>query len=373
MSNCIYKPLLVIAFTGFSFSSVASAYNSDDSVGHNVPLLQIAATPGQGKGIEVTVEKGIALSYNPQMLLEKLTKTPEKLLLDCISFEHEWLNPKNEYLASDLSFINFPWFQRACKQNPIGLLGECTLKHCPPNRLEHPELRKKLEDDVTDKIVDYLQNKDSVTITELGCGGLFQTLVLVSKLNKKLIAKGEHKTINLNLIDIQYTKELLEHLPLFRIIKADIFDYTNEKRGYWLRYNMYRMVQFLMPFQNQGNLKHNVRLYSSAYDYCTDVSSDKSLATDFLLGIDIVNDEMGIRFAAPAFGMLFENTLKNGGFFCLLNGQQSDCIRKKRFFHTPLLKAINLVITSPLKVVAGIMTSIAAGIWGYRRWHRSNV
>jgi len=322
MAILIYKKLVFsISALFISFIVFCNPRQQLEACQTPLPLLHIFNTPGAGQGIEIKLEKEIDLHMDAKGLVTSLNETPEKLLSSIFT-------PDNE--LKDLSLLNFSWFQKACKKNPIGLLAECTEDYCPLNRLKYPERRQKFEDDLTNKIIDYLKNKNEVIITDFGCGGLFQILVILSKLNNKLSNSNLNKTITVNLIDMRRDEviELFKKQPN-NIITAEIFDKENKERGYWLRWHAYLIAQFLIALQEHTQIQYHIRFYSKAENYLKDISVNKDLISNFILGIDILNDD-DAQMAINDIPSLVEKGLKTDGYVCALNQPPSGKIVQMR-------------------------------------------
>ncbi len=229
---------------------------------------------------------------------------------------------------SDNTFLTFIHTVREC----IG---------CPLSRLDKPAARKYFEDEVvTYTQQTFTDKKQKITLTDFGCGELFQTTVLLSK----ILNQGYHH-IRINLIDTEYAKTLhvYRHLKKKFSISSSIAldDCTAEFIHEWVmeclkkqtsRIELIKDIRemvfsiayhhiftsFCQWFKALGK-EVEVVLYEHVDDYVKDCQSFTNLKSNIIISCDASS-----ILLQPNFDLLHKQILMNSGMIFNIIQSEGD-------------------------------------------------
>lgn len=263
---------------------------------------------------------GIELSHN--------LKTAEKYTINCSNLLFNIINNPIKILREnnkEREFIpGLKDFEKKTESHPIGLLYECQANLCPLNRIKFPQRRELVERKILKYIQEYFPSKEKKLIyTSLGPGGLFQDLVILTK----LINMG-YNDITVILIELEF-KNYIEVVRGKKLINFDQF--ANAVITH------YQLMQFSAFLKNCSQEKIKILIYDNFENYIIDCESDSSLKCDVFWGIDCFDGDAS-RKASQDIDYLTFLAQKPNGLSFIVDRKHMWTIKKKESFYSTLEK-----------------------------------
>ncbi|MBD3231686.1 hypothetical protein GF322_03410 [Candidatus Dependentiae bacterium] len=198
--------------------------------------------------------------------------------------------------------------------NPINLLIECDEKDCNLSRDHKNEYtRQILEDEILNYTQMFYKNKNQpIVITELGSGGLFQNLVIMTK-----ILNSGYNNIKICLIDLSY--------ETFYDVYQNEDNYTNLLQPknlilythfYLTEQKFYQYFNFLKT--NFPNANIEIKIFPDLNTYLLECNENAEFKTDIFLSIDTITPNSPDKIINDLICFHTSKALKIGGliFHC---------------------------------------------------------
>ncbi len=240
--------------------------------------------------------------FNPSVLLEKKGNLYWKYMYEVSDsqslelFSEKTLNTKLAQINNGICLEN--------KGNSVGMLTECCggFNPCSLSRLDDiSQARKRFEEKVVSELENQLNveaNRDGggITLVDVGSGGLFQDLILITKLFEK-----NKKGISLNIvfIDTEYKNYIKSMNNVKKDRKREEFYFVENNIQMMDFYRIYyveadiqrRHAGFVQLFQwiEQAYPQHKLKMfvYDSVDMYVADLVQKPYLQANIYMGVDL--------------------------------------------------------------------------------------